>query len=75
MNEVAHIRVQQLLDHVILESENHYYVYSPSGSVGHFTAYSEALDAFSKITQKGYSYIMLATRIGTGVPVLEQEIK
>lgn len=68
------IRLDQLIDHIQSGEPNRFNVFAPPGDLGTFDTYQKALEVFNKITLPGYSCIVLATRIGTGVTILSKEV-
>ena len=65
----------QLIDHIISGAPDTYFVYAPSRSFGSYTSYEQAKAMFDVITEAGHSYILLATRIGTGVAIESKDIE
>ena len=68
---MAETKVLQLIDHVTSGKPDTYYVYDAYSGYGPYSDYNKAVEKFDELTS-GYCYIHLATRIGTGVAIMEK---
>lgn len=64
-----------LIDHLKSDKPNIFFGHCANGVSAQFTTWKEAMQWFEEITSTGYSYIYLATRIGTGIIMIEKTIE
>jgi hypothetical protein len=68
------IKLDNLIDHILSGELNRFFLYTPLGSEQYDSAV-EAVSAFNLSNDKGNTRLLIATRQGTGVILLNKDIK